>query len=118
MSTIIEIRPVADYPDMYAVMYMDGLDGLFRGLFRLAIPILKRGFGIAKPHLKSAPKNIAADVVSNALSRSYNDNSKAQDGSGLIFMARKRLFKPPGMRRCGHSIKKQSVVPRRPQSHV
>ncbi|KAI2647385.1 hypothetical protein H4Q32_030010 [Labeo rohita] len=46
-------------------------------------------------HLKSAAKNIVSDVVSNALSRSYNDNTKTQDGSGLMVMARKRLSKLP-----------------------
>ncbi|XP_016420228.1 uncharacterized protein F54H12.2-like [Sinocyclocheilus rhinocerous] len=73
-----------------AVMYGAGLGGLFRGLFRMAVPLLKRGFSIAKPHLKSAAKNIAADVVSNALSRAYNGDPKAQGGSGLMVMARKR----------------------------
>ena len=69
----------ADYVDYYrnqaggglpgyaggGVMYGAGLGGLFRGLFRMAIPLLKRGFSIAKPHLKSAAKNIVSDVVSN-----------------------------------------------------
>ena len=35
-------------------MYGSGLGGLFRGLFRMAIPFLKKGFSIAKPHLKTA----------------------------------------------------------------
>ncbi len=117
----------ADYVDYYrkqaggslpgyaggAVMYGAGLGGLFRGLFRLAVPLLKRGFSIAKPHLKSAAKNIATDVVSNMMSRSYNDNSKAQDVSGIMVMARKRTSKPPGIRSCG-----QSAVPRRSQTHA
>lgn len=80
-------------------MYGAGLGGLFRGLFRMAIPLLKRGFSIAKPHLKSAARNIVSDVVSNVLTRSHND--KAQDGSGLMVMARKRMSKPPGVRRRG-----------------
>ncbi len=76
------------------VMYGAGLGGLFRGLFRMAVPLLKRGFSFAKPHLKSAAKNIVSDVVSNVLTRSHSD--KAQDGSGLMVMARKRMSKPPG----------------------
>ncbi len=90
-------------------MYGAGLGGLFRGLFRLAVPLLKRGFSIAKPHLKSAAKNIATDVVSNVMSRSYNDNSKAQDGSGLMVMARKRTSKPPGIRRRGQDNKENKA---------
>lgn len=111
---------VADYIDYYrnqaggglpgyaggAVMYGAGLGGLFRGLFRMAVPLLKKGFNIAKPHLKAAAKNIVSDVVSNAMTRSYNSDPKAQDGSGLMVMARKRLSKPPGIRRRGLSIKK------------
>ncbi len=117
----------ADYVDYYrnqaggglpgyaggAVMYGAGLGGLFRGLFRLAVPLLKRGFSIAKPHLKSAAKNIATDVVSNVMSRAYNDNSKAQDGSGLMVMARKRTSKPPGIRRRGQTIKKTKRGPKK-----
>lgn len=111
---------VADYIDYYrnqaggglpgyaggAVMYGAGLGGLFRGLFRMAVPLLKKGFNIAKPHLKAAAKNIVSDIVSNAMTRSYNGDPKAQDGSGLMVMARKRLSKPPGIRRRGLSIKK------------
>lgn len=108
------------------VMYGAGLGGLFRGLFRMAIPLLKRGFSVAKPHLKSAAKNIVSDVVSNAFSRTYNDNAKAQDGSGLMVMARKRMSKPPGVRRRGRGIKKKttrrpnarSVISRKPKKHV
>ncbi len=76
------------------VMYGAGLGGLFRGLFRMAVPLLKRGFSFAKPHLKSAAKNIVSDVVSNVLTRSHSD--KAQDGSGLMVMARKRMSKTAG----------------------
>lgn len=90
------------------VMYRAGLGGLFRGLFRMAIPLLKRGFSIAKPHLKSAAKNIVSDVVSNVLTRSHND--KAQDGSGLMVMARKRMSKPPGVRRRGQWGKKKTTL--------
>ncbi|KAL0152653.1 hypothetical protein M9458_052376 [Cirrhinus mrigala] len=60
--------------------YAGGAIILFRGLFRMAIPLLKRG--------------------------SYNDNAKTEDGSGLMVMARKRLSKPTGIRRRGHTIKK------------
>lgn len=31
-----------------------GLGGIFRGLFRLAFPLLKKGITVATPHLKTA----------------------------------------------------------------
>ena len=43
-------------------MYGAGLGGLFRGLFRMAMPLLRRGIGIAKPHLKAAAKNIFSEM--------------------------------------------------------
>lgn len=87
------------------VMYGAGLGGLFRGLFRMAVPLLRTGFSIAKPHLKSAAKNILSDVVSHTLSNSFNNNN-TQDGSGLMVMTRKRKSRPPGIRRSGQTQKK------------
>lgn len=102
------------------VMYGAGLGGLFRGLFRMAIPLLRRGFNIAKPHLKSAAKNIISDVVSHTMSQSFNNNNNSQEGSGLMVMARKRVSRPPGARRSGQTqkkrkrhLKKTSVVKRK-----
>ena len=95
------------------VMYGGGLGGIFRGLFRMAIPLLKRGFNIAKPHLKSAAKNILSDVVSNTLSRSFNNNHDTQDGSGLLVMARKSASRPPGVRRSGQKPKKTKRPPKK-----
>ncbi len=67
------------------VMYGSGIGGIFKALFRTALPLLKRGFSIAKPHLKAAARNIASDVVTTALSRSYNDNNnEGQNGKGLM----------------------------------
>ena len=95
------------------VMYGAGLGGLFRGLFRMAIPLLRRGFSIAKPHLKSTAKNILSDVVSNTLSRSFNNNHDTQDGSGLMVMARKSVPRPPGVRRSGQKQKKTKQPPKK-----
>ena len=39
-------------------MYGAGFGGIFRNLFRMAIPLFKRGFSIAKPHLKTAAKTL------------------------------------------------------------
>ncbi len=82
------------------VMYGGGIGGIFKALFRTALPLLKRGFSIVKPHLKTAARNIASDVVTSALSRSYNDannNNNGQNGNGLMVMSR-GSFKPPGVR--------------------
>lgn len=90
------------------VMYGSGIGGIFRSLFRTALPLLKRGFSIAKPHLKTAARNIASDVVTRALSRSYNDNNNnGQNGNGLMVMSRGSL-KPPGerLRRGSGRVKK------------
>ncbi len=65
-------------------MYGGGIGGTFKAPFRTALPLLKRGFSIVKPHLKTAARNIASDVVTSALSRSYNDtnNNNGQNGNG------------------------------------
>ncbi len=82
------------------VMYGAGIGGIFKALFRTALPLLKRGFSIVKPHLKTAARNIATDVVTSALSRSYNDtNNDGQNGNRLMVMSR-GSFKPPGARIC------------------
>ena len=54
---------------MYGSGFASGIGGLFRGLYRMAIPFLRRGFSIAKPHIKAAAKNIVSDVVTSALSK-------------------------------------------------
>lgn len=93
------------------VMYGAGIGGIFKSLFRTALPLLKRGFSIVKPHLKTAARNIASDVVTSALSRSYNDNNNnnnnGQNGNGLMVMSRGSL-KPPGerLRRGSGRVKK------------
>ncbi len=81
------------------VMYGGGIGGIFEALFRTVLPLLKRGFSIVKPHLKTAARNIASDVVTSALSRSYNNanNNNGQNGNGLMVMSR-GSFKPPGAR--------------------
>lgn len=87
-----------------SAMYGAGLGGLFRGLFRMAIPLLKRGFSIAKPHLKSAARNIVGDVVNSVMSR----QTKQQDGSGLMVMSRGVRKRPPGRRSLPKSKKRKN----------
>ena len=79
-----------------------GFGGIFRNLFRMAIPLFKTGFKIAKPHLKTAAENIVSDIVSNGLTHVMRNN---KDGSGMLVMARKSVKRPPGKRR-GRPTKK------------
>ncbi len=95
-------------------MYGASIGGIFKALFRTALPLLKRGFSIAKPHLKTAARNIASNVVTSALSRSYNDtNNNGQNGNGLMVMSH-NSFKPPGaqIRRGSGRVKKLNVLVR------
>lgn len=71
--------------------YGAGLGGIFRGLFRLAFPLLKKGFTFAAPHLKTAAKNIATDVITNVINR-------RQEGSGIVAVAPRPIKRPPGKR--------------------
>lgn len=46
-----------------STQYGNGLEGILRSLYRIALPLLKSGFSLVKPHLKTAATNIAGDVV-------------------------------------------------------
>ncbi|KAI4879211.1 hypothetical protein NFI96_023178, partial [Prochilodus magdalenae] len=71
------------------------LVGFFGGtLFRMAL--FRRGYSIAKPHFKTAARNIVRDIVSHEATRVMRSN---QDGSGVMVMARKSVRRPPGKRR-------------------
>ena len=75
-----------------STQYGQGLGGIFRNLFRMAMPLLKRGFNIVKPHLKTAATNIVGDVVSNITQKTL---SSRQDGNGLMVYNRRPLKRPP-----------------------
>ena len=72
--------------------YGGGLGGMFRNLFRYALPLLRRGFNIATPHIKTAAKNIVGDVVTSMVSRA---TAPKQDGSGFVVNSRRPLKRPP-----------------------
>lgn len=104
-----------------AVMYGAGLGGIFRGLFRFAAPLLRKGFNIARPHLKTAAKNIVTDVFSKPVS---THSKTPQGGSGLRVMTNNghaTKKRPPGVR-IEPSLKKRrvtravSAVGRKPRS--
>ena len=78
-----------------------GFGSLFSRLFRFITPLIKTGVSIARPHIKSAAKNIAGELASHAIRRmtstgSPNAEPGKQEGKGFGMMKR-RLF-PPGAR--------------------
>lgn len=46
-----------------STQYGHGLGGIFCNVFRMPVPLLKRGFSLAEPHLKTAATNIMGDVI-------------------------------------------------------
>jgi hypothetical protein len=93
-------------------MYGSGIGGIFRNLFRMVLPFMKRGFSIAKPHLKSAAKNIVSEVVANAMTRRASPEVEHQEGSGLMILSRRPKKRPPGLRRRPAPKKRRLTVKR------
>ena len=82
------------------VQYGRGLGSIFSRIFRFITPLIKTGVSIAKPHVKSAAKNIAGELASRAIKRmtSMNDPNPNQEGKGfaapgtrLSYKRRKRV---------------------------
>ena len=94
--------------------YGTGLGGIFRGLFRTIFPLMKKGFAIAKPHLKTAGKGILSDVITRAVS-GMNEKDR-QEGSGMIAMRRRALKRPPGEKKRSVSTKRIAHKRRRSKS--
>lgn len=61
------------------MQYGNGLGGIFYSLFRMAVLLLKRGFSIARRHLKTAATNTAGDVVSNIMRNTTVGKQKGTD---------------------------------------
>nr|DAC81311.1 TPA_asm: cupiennin [Larimichthys croaker adintovirus] len=79
------------------VMYGRGIGSIFSRLFRFVSPLVKKGFAIAKPHLKSAASNIASDVIKTAVGSMTNRQN--QEGSGgIMVLSRRQRRRPPGDR--------------------
>lgn len=77
-----------------STQYGAGLGGLFRSLFRIAVPLFKKGVSIVKPHLKTAASGIVSDVISNIT----KPTSTKQDGNGLYVYTPKPSKTPPTAR--------------------
>ena len=79
-----------------ATQYGSGLGGMFRSLYRMAMPLLRRGINIAAPHIKTAAstavKNIASDVVTSVFNKA---SAARQEGSGYGVTHRRALKRPP-----------------------
>ena len=81
-----------------STQYGNGLGGIFRGLLRMAVPLFKKGFSIAKPHLKNAAVNIVGDMASNIAKSAV---SRQQEGNGLVVIRKRASKRPPSSR--GHA---------------
>ena len=85
--------------------YGAGLGGMLRNLFRFAMPLLRRGVSIAKPHIKTAAKHIAGDVVTQLVARA---TAPRQEGSGFIVNTRRAAKRPPrGVKGCDLASRKR-----------
>lgn len=105
------------------VMYGRGIGSIFSRLFRFVAPLVRKGFAIAKPHLKSAAKNIASDVIGKAVRKfGRQSDPESQEGSGgLMVFARRARKRPPGKRiprgvkKVKHSVKRKSLGKKHPR---
>ena len=79
------------------VMYGRGIGSIFSKLFRFVSPLMKRGFAIVKPHLKSAASGIASDVVKEAVGR-MTQLPRQEGSGGIMVLSRRRRKRPPGDR--------------------
>lgn len=75
---------------MFPTCMGSGLGGLFKGLFRVAVPFIKRGFSIVKPHLKTAAKGIINDTVNNIMTNMQNQK---QYELSIVLTACKKINK-------------------------
>ena len=93
-----------------SAQYGAGLGGMFRNLFRRALPLFKQGLNMARPHLKTAARSIVADVVTNIAKRNGRPQEVYhQEGSGLSATVRGALKRPPGRSGRDHYNKKKKV---------
>ncbi|TWW69759.1 hypothetical protein D4764_18G0005650 [Takifugu flavidus] len=74
-------------------------------------PLAKKGFEIAKPHLKAAASNIASNAVKHVMERFAGDQEMKQEGSGgIMVLSRRKRRRPPG-ERIPSSFNKQPFAP-------
>lgn len=96
-----------------SMQYGAGLGGLFRSLFRFAVPLFRKGVSIVKPHLKTAASGIVSDVVSNITKPA----TTKQDGNGVYVYTPNTSKTPP----TGHTMSnkcKTTKPARRPSKTI
>lgn len=100
------------------MMYGRGIGSIFARLFRFVSPLVKKGFSMAKPHLKTAASNIASDVFRHAVGKlAARSPGESQEGSGgLMVLARRKRKSPPGQRLLPRSGHKKGPVRKRKKS--
>ncbi|KAI3356713.1 hypothetical protein L3Q82_003311 [Scortum barcoo] len=99
------LKPGSDSgPMMYTLATPPwGIGSIFSKLFRFISPLMKRGFAIAKPHLKSAATNIVSDNVSvvkeaAGTGRRIAGPSRQEGSGGIMVLSRRQTKRPPGDR--------------------
>lgn len=110
------------------IQYGNGVAGIFRTLYRMAMPLFVKGFNIIKPHLKTAASGVASDVVSKIARSAFAEKQK---GDGLMVLAKRARKTPPTSLVTSHrgkrpktkskrqrSIKKKSFVERYRTNHT
>lgn len=100
------------------MMYGRGIGSIFARLFRFVSPLVKKGFSMAKPHLKTAANSIASDVMKHAAGKlTAHTRGETQEGSGgLMVLARRKRRRPPGQRLLPRSGFKKGSVSKRKKS--
>lgn len=88
----------------------------------MAVPLFKKGVDLVKPHVKTAARNVAQDVVSHVTRRIMNKISP-QEGSGFMYLKRRGGVKrkasstrrgPPGLfKRSRRGTKKRRTAGKR-----
>lgn len=79
-------------------MYGHGIAGFFSKIFRYVMPFARKTYEIAKPHLKSAARDLTKHAITKIMDSSLTDSRQQQEGSGLNVLARLPLKRPPGDR--------------------
>ncbi len=72
------------------VQYGRGIGSVLSRAFRFILPFIKRGATLAKPHLSTAAKGIASDVVSAVTTRLMKGSESKQEGSGILRLSRRK----------------------------
>ena len=93
------------------VMYGRGIGSIFSKLFRFVAPLLRKGFAVAKPHLKTTATNIASDAVKGFMGK-LHENKNQEGAGGIMVLSRRARKRPPGERVVSAAFKKRQPAKR------